>query len=317
MRASIKQLGFEFSKPVLGVAYGMGVDSTALIVGLKQRGIRPDFILFADVGAEKQATYAYLPIIQEWLENNDMPPVTVVKYEPQRAPYTTLEGNMAMNCTLPGACFGRASCTIKWKIAPQNKWTARNSECQEAWGRGHKVTKMIGFNADELYRKHRASDKAHANDPHFTYRYPLQEWGWSRDECKRQIRKAGLPIPPKSACIFCPNQKPEELLHLSLEERGRIARIEVLAEPYNKKVHGLWRRPRKADGRPGSITHFMIEQGIPFTHPNDLPDEMPLNPACAKSRRGYTFEPPHDAPCLADMLDEIENHQHWQIIEDL
>lgn len=47
----------------LVVAYGMGVDSTAVLVGLQQRGIRPDLILFADTGDEKPATYAYLPVI--------------------------------------------------------------------------------------------------------------------------------------------------------------------------------------------------------------------------------------------------------------
>ena len=41
------------------VAYGMGVDSTAMLVGLAERGIRPDAILFADVGGEKPETYAY------------------------------------------------------------------------------------------------------------------------------------------------------------------------------------------------------------------------------------------------------------------
>ena len=170
------------------------------------------------------------------------------------------------------------------------------------------------FDASEGYRKGRASDKAHANDPKYNYIYPLIEWGWDRDECKRQIRKAGLPVPPKSACIFCPNQKPCELDALTVEERGRIARIEVTAEPYNKKVHGLWRRPRKADGRPGSITHYMIENGIEFTHPSNLPDDMPLNPACGKFDRGYTFNPPHDAPRLSDML---ENAAHWDIIDSI
>lgn len=37
------------AKTPLVVAYGMGVDSTALLVGLHQRGLRPDLILFADV----------------------------------------------------------------------------------------------------------------------------------------------------------------------------------------------------------------------------------------------------------------------------
>ncbi|MTJ93579.1 MAG: hypothetical protein F8N36_12045 [Desulfovibrio sp.] len=51
------------TKPPLVVSYGMGVDSTALLVEMHNRGIRPDLILFADVGSEKHSTYAYLDII--------------------------------------------------------------------------------------------------------------------------------------------------------------------------------------------------------------------------------------------------------------
>jgi hypothetical protein len=47
----------------LAIAYGVGVDSTAMLVGYAARGIRPDLILFSDVGAEKEGTYEYLPII--------------------------------------------------------------------------------------------------------------------------------------------------------------------------------------------------------------------------------------------------------------
>jgi hypothetical protein len=46
------------------VAYGMGVDSTAMLIGLEQRGIRPDLILFADTGSEKPDTYLYAPIFR-------------------------------------------------------------------------------------------------------------------------------------------------------------------------------------------------------------------------------------------------------------
>lgn len=50
----------------LVVCYGMGRDSTAMLVGFKQRKIRPDLILFADVGAEREGTYAYLPVINQF-----------------------------------------------------------------------------------------------------------------------------------------------------------------------------------------------------------------------------------------------------------
>ena len=41
----------------LVVAYGLGVNSTALLVEFVKRDIRPDLILFADTGGEKPETY--------------------------------------------------------------------------------------------------------------------------------------------------------------------------------------------------------------------------------------------------------------------
>jgi 3'-phosphoadenosine 5'-phosphosulfate sulfotransferase (PAPS reductase)/FAD synthetase len=43
----------------LAVAYGAGVDSTALLVGFVRRGVRPAYILFADTGGEKEETLAF------------------------------------------------------------------------------------------------------------------------------------------------------------------------------------------------------------------------------------------------------------------
>lgn len=300
-------------KTKLGVAYGMGVDSTAVIVGLVSRGIRPDYILFADIGAEKEATYEYLPIIQAYLKKNGFPPVTVVKYTPKFAPYTTLEGNMVMNATLPGATFGMASCTVKFKIVPQEKW-----EKKKGFG---SIRKAIGFDATEGYRKIRASNKAHTGNDGYEYWYPLIEWGWDREECKAQIRAAGLPVPVKSACIFCPNTKEDEFFDMTADERGRIVRVEVVAEPYNQKVQGLWRQPRKRDNRPGSITEYFLEQGISFTHPDDLP-WIPLNPNCGKYKNGHTFTGPHNELRLAELIggckcSQIENHFHAEIIKSL
>lgn len=44
------------------VLCGAGVNSTAMLVAMWRRAIRPDLILFADIGAEKPETYAYLPV---------------------------------------------------------------------------------------------------------------------------------------------------------------------------------------------------------------------------------------------------------------
>jgi hypothetical protein len=89
----------------LVVAYGLGVDSTAMLIEFARRDIRPDLILFADTGGEKPETYAYLPVMQEYLAGVGFPAVITVRYEPTRAPYRTLEGQCLHTGTLPSLAY--------------------------------------------------------------------------------------------------------------------------------------------------------------------------------------------------------------------
>ena len=60
------------------VSYGGGANSTALLIGLHQHRIPVDLILFADTGAEHPHTYAYLEVMDSWLKDHGMPPITRV-----------------------------------------------------------------------------------------------------------------------------------------------------------------------------------------------------------------------------------------------
>src|SRR3546814_10128126 len=64
------------------VAWGAGVDSTALIIELAEAGEPIDMVLFADTGSEKAETYAYLPIFRAWMDSRGIPNA-VVRYEPR------------------------------------------------------------------------------------------------------------------------------------------------------------------------------------------------------------------------------------------
>jgi hypothetical protein len=48
----------------------------------------------------------------------------------------------------------------------------------------------------------------------YDVRYPLREWGWDRRRCQDEIHQAGLPVPVKSACFFCPASKKPEIVEL-------------------------------------------------------------------------------------------------------
>ena len=87
----------------LVVAYGLGVNSTAMLVEFAKRGIVPDMILYADTGGEKPETYRYMPVIQAYLDKVKFPPVVTARYEPKIAPYRTLEGQCLHTGTPPVA----------------------------------------------------------------------------------------------------------------------------------------------------------------------------------------------------------------------
>jgi hypothetical protein len=135
----------------LVVSYGMGVDSTAMLVGLAALGIRPDLILFADTGGEKPETYAYLPVIQAWLERVGFPPVTVIRRAPvidgKNGSYATLEENCIVNATLPSLAFGRKGCSLKWKVEPMDAFVEAWQPAIDAWARGALVQRAIGYDA--------------------------------------------------------------------------------------------------------------------------------------------------------------------------
>ena len=248
------------SESPLMVAVGVGVDSTALLVGLAEQGIRPDALLFADVGAEKPETYAYKEeVLIPWLAAVGFPPLITVRYQPQKfknwPPYHTIEENLLTNSTLPSIVFRRnKSCSQKWKISPQDKWAKEWEPALAAWSSGMKVRKMIGYDASPGDIRRRKLAAAH-EDPLFDYEYPLIAQGWEREKCKEVITAAGLAVPIKSACYFCPSSRPEEIELLSPDLLRRIVVIEARSKDKMRKVEGLWGYSTKK--RPGSMTQFI------------------------------------------------------------
>ena len=84
----------------------------------------------------------------------------------------------------------------------------------------------------------------HKRDKKYQKEYPLMEWGWSRKDCIQAIRDAGLPLPGKSSCFFCPSMKRWEirtLYHRYPDLLRRALAIEDAAMPNLTSVRGLGR----------------------------------------------------------------------------
>lgn len=278
-------------KQPLIVCYGVGVDSTALLVGFYQRGIVPDLILFSDVGSEREATYEFIPLMNVWLASVGFPAITIVRYTPTDfkhwPPYRTLEENCLTNFTLPSLAYGFHTCSAKWKVAVMLKYVETWQPAIDWWKTGGKVAKCIGFEASphELKRSQRNCDtfavdkKGEAK--RYELRFPLQEWGWDRERCQKEIASVGLHVPPKSSCFFCPAMKPWEVNELTEDKLRRIVVMEARARqrhldhaasrnwPKGEGVpltDGLWRKPvkgmRGAIPKPGSITEYIRQKKL-------------------------------------------------------
>ena len=259
---------FDVVRPPVVVAWGGGVNSTAMLIELVSRGERIDVVLFADTGGEDPRTYAYIKMFSVLLQKRGIC-VVIVRYTPKNfknwPPYRTLEENCLTNGTLPSKAFGFGSCSLKWKVAPQHTWLKSWAPARAVWAAGGRVVKLIGYDCSPADDK-RYAEALLCTDPLYDYRYPLREWGWDRAACEARLVRAGLPVPRKSACYFCPVTKPVELHDMSKVQLRRIVLLEARARPRLKNIEGLWRRSvkgcRGAAPRPGSMTAYIRSAGL-------------------------------------------------------
>ena len=185
------------------ISYGGGVQSSALIVLAVQGQIAPvDAALFCNTGddSEHPDTLMYVrTVMRPYCDKHGLPLHELqrtVGGEPQ-----TLYGRM-MNHTreslsepIPvrgytGAPMSRA-CTVDHKIKVLERWIKQNARALPA-------ETLIGISVDEIERAKTGQNAYEVRQ------YPLLDLGLNRVDCARIIADAGLPVPPKSSCYFCP-----------------------------------------------------------------------------------------------------------------
>ncbi|NGO68014.1 phosphoadenosine phosphosulfate reductase [Streptomyces sp. SB3404] len=191
------------------VSFGGGVQSTALLVLAAHGRIDFPLFLFANVGddSENPATLRYVEeYARPFAAEHGIELVTLDRIKHDGTVETlwkrlTRKGSRSLPIPvrMSNGAPGTRSCTADFKIKVIAKELKRRGATAEA-----PATIGIGISVDEIQR---ANNRR--TEPHERIVYPLLDLGLRRIDCARVIREAGLPVPPKSSCWFCPFHRPE------------------------------------------------------------------------------------------------------------
>jgi hypothetical protein len=174
------------------ISYGGGIQSTALVVLAMRERWPIDEIVHVDlVDAESPATREYVVRFREWLQREYRRDITVIERD--------LYGDMLARPEFtPVPWHGKRErfmlsrqCTRQYKVQPLQRYLYDRYP-------GGRVGLMLGISVDEY---HRMRDSSAARIEHV---YPLVDRRLTRWQCREVIERAGLAVPWKSSCWFCP-----------------------------------------------------------------------------------------------------------------
>jgi len=227
------------------VSYGGGVQSTALLVLAAQRRIQFATFLFANVGHDSED-----PDTLHYLQTHAAPyaqhhGIQLVQLHRTRrdGSVETLHGRL----TRPGSrslpipvrmssgAPGTRSCTADFKIAVIGKWLKAHGASAS-----NPATVGIGISLDEIWRisNRRAEPYERPVYPLLDHHPPLR-----RADCETIIRTAGLPLPGKSACWFCPLRRPSSFALMRRNRPELFAKAAQLETLLNHRRAALGRDP--------------------------------------------------------------------------
>lgn len=210
-------------------SFGGGVQSTAALVLAARGEIDYKTFLFANVGADSEypATLRYiadhsapyaaahgieLVEIRRTLRDGSQPTLLDRIYSTPQSVPIPMRG-------VKGGPLSR-TCTGDYKIKPIIKWLKEHGATA-----AQPAVSGLGISLDEFHRMRTDSGVAWQR-----LDYPLIQLRLSRDDCKAIIAAAGLPLPPKSSCWFCPFKRRQEWQRLADNEPALFAQaVEIEA----------------------------------------------------------------------------------------
>lgn len=197
------------------LSFGGGVDSTALMLFLLDKGV--DFkAVFVNHGGDMPETYDYIAYLHvQGYEITEIKPDVSWKGH-----FSDIYEYFFFHKSIPLRAY--RICTHKFKIRPFNKYVEKP------------CIVYLGYDADERKRARKVKSKAG-----ITYEYPLITNHLTRRNCKQLIRDCGLTLPPKSGCYFCPFQSVKEWRKLMVTHPDLFKKA-VALENNSPKVGLLW-----------------------------------------------------------------------------
>jgi len=212
------------------ISYGGGVQSTAMIVLAAQGKLGPvTDAIFANVGddSEHPATLRYVrEVMTPWAAARGILVHEVQRTRRNGTPVTLMgvlqssRRSIDIPVRMANGAPGNRNCTSEFKIKVLGKWLKQHGGAMTM-----PVTTLVGISWDEVERVGRRR-----NNSWEIVEYPLIDMRLSRHDCQRIIASAGLPVPGKSSCWFCPFFRPVTWARMRRDEPelfGQAAALEA------------------------------------------------------------------------------------------
>lgn len=266
------------------LSYGGGVQSTAMLVLAAQGrlGYEIDAAVFANVGdnSEHPKTLAYVSEVAEpFAKAHGIDLVTIRRVKIRSGQVMDLHDEVIdpenrgikipVRMDKTGAP-GNRSCTSDYKIQPINRWLR-----QRGASKNNPATVCIGISTDEIFRMGRRKPV-----PNQEAVYPLIDLGISRSQCQSIISEAGIPVPPKSSCFFCPFHTKQSWSEMRRDEPELFQKSVDLERKINEKRQVLGRDPVWL-----SDFQAPLDQAVPVAQ-DSLPFESDIDGECGS---GYCW----------------------------
>lgn len=210
------------------ISWGGGVQSTAMIVLAVQGKIAATHAVFANTGddSEHPATLDYVRnVATPWATEHGIEVVEVSRKQTLLENVTGDGRSVNIPVYMQGGAPGNRNCTVEWKIKIIERWLR-----QQGITAAGPATVHIGISMDEIHRlNNRRPSKLQAPT------YPLIDLRMTRQDCINVIADAGLPVPPKSSCWFCPFKRKAQWQEMKRDEPELFARAIALEERINEK----------------------------------------------------------------------------------